>query len=86
VPRGEKYELTEQFRDVQKLSKRVEKPVLHLSLRLAPGETLSRNQLIEIGREAAKEFGVADHPAKEKAPRKITLTLKEVKSWLLLKK
>jgi Relaxase/Mobilisation nuclease domain len=40
---------------------RVEKPVLHLSLRLAPGETLSRNQLIEIGREAAKGFGVADH-------------------------
>jgi hypothetical protein len=58
---GDKYELTEQFRDVQKLSKRVEKPVLHLSLRLAPGEALSRNQLIEIGREAAKEFGVADH-------------------------
>ena len=58
---GNKYELAEQFRDVQKLSKRVEKPVLHLSLRLAPGETLSRNQLIEIGREAAKEFGVADH-------------------------
>lgn len=58
---GNKYELTEQFRDVQKLSKRVEKPVLHLSLRLAPGESLSRDQLIEIGREAAKEFGVADH-------------------------
>jgi hypothetical protein len=58
---GNKYELAEQFRDVQKLNKRVEKPVLHLSLRLAPGETLTRNQLIEIGREAAKEFGVADN-------------------------
>ncbi len=58
---GNKYELTEQFRDVEKLSKLVEKPVLHLSLRLAPGEALTRNQLIEIGREAAKEFGVADH-------------------------
>jgi hypothetical protein len=58
---GNKYELTEQFRDVQKLSKRVEKPVLHLSLRLAPGENLTRDQLIEIGREAAKEFGVGDH-------------------------
>jgi hypothetical protein len=58
---GNKYELAEQFRDVQKLSKRVEKPVLHLSLRLAPGEALTRNQLIEIGREAAKEFGVADN-------------------------
>jgi hypothetical protein len=58
---GNKYELAEQFRDVQKLNKRVEKPVLHLSLRLAPGETLTWNQLIEIGREAAKEFGVADN-------------------------
>jgi len=58
---GDKYELAAQFRDVTKLSKRVEKPVLHLSLRLAPGENLSRDKLIEIGREAAKEFGVADH-------------------------
>ncbi|WP_431215147.1 relaxase/mobilization nuclease domain-containing protein [Puia sp. P3] len=58
---GNKYELAAQFVDVMKLSKRVEKPVLHLSLRLAPGETLTREQWIEIGREAAKEFGVADH-------------------------
>jgi hypothetical protein len=58
---GDKYELAEQFRDVQKLSKRVEKPVLHLSLRLAPGETLTRNQWIEVGREAAKEFQVENN-------------------------
>ncbi len=58
---GNKYELAEQFRDVEKLNKRVEKPVLHLSLRLAPGETLTRNQLIEIGQEAAKEFEVENN-------------------------
>src|SRR5580692_824980 len=58
---GDKFELAEQFRDVQKLSRRVEKPVLHLSLRLAPGDHLTRNQFIEMGREAAKEFDVADH-------------------------
>ena len=58
---GDKYELAEQFRDVIKLSKQVEKPVLHLSLRLAPGDSLTREQWLEIGREAAKEFGVADH-------------------------
>jgi hypothetical protein len=58
---GNKNELADQFRDVEKLNKLVEKPVLHLSLRLAPGESLTRNQLIEIGRECAKEFGVADH-------------------------
>ena len=57
---GDKYELAEQFRDVMKLSKQVEKPVLHLSLRLAPGDSLTREQWLEIGREAAKEFGVAD--------------------------
>jgi hypothetical protein len=57
---GDKYELTEQFNDVRKLSKRVEKPVLHLSVRLAPGEVLDRNQLIDIGREMAKDFGVTD--------------------------
>lgn len=58
---GNKYELAAQFVDVMKLSKRVEKPVLHLSMRLAPGESLSHDKWIEIGREAAKEFGVADH-------------------------
>jgi hypothetical protein len=58
---GNEFELAEQFHDVSKLSKWVEKPVLHLSLRLAPGDSLTRNQFIEIGREAAKEFGVADH-------------------------
>ncbi|WP_436489898.1 relaxase/mobilization nuclease domain-containing protein [Chitinophaga sp. ARDCPP14] len=58
---GNKYELTKDFKDVAKLSKRVEIPVLHLSLRLAPGETLSRNQLAEVGRECANEFGVADN-------------------------
>ena len=58
---GNKYELADQFRDVQKLNKNIEKPVLHLSLRLAPGETLTRNQLTEIGREAAKEFQVENN-------------------------
>lgn len=58
---GEKNKLAEQFIDVMRLSKRVEKPVLHISLRLAPGEVLTKNQLIEMGRECAKEFGIADH-------------------------
>jgi DNA-binding transcriptional MerR regulator len=58
---GDKRELASQFRDVAKLSNRVEKPVLHLSLRLAPGESLSRDQWIDIGREAVKDYGIADH-------------------------
>ncbi|WP_428228623.1 relaxase/mobilization nuclease domain-containing protein [Flavobacterium sp.] len=58
---GNKYELTEQFKDVRKLSRRVEKPMLHLTLRLAPEDTLTKEQLREIGRECAKEFGIADN-------------------------
>ncbi|MNP98408.1 Relaxase/Mobilization nuclease domain protein [compost metagenome] len=58
---GNKYELTQQFKDVRKLSRRVEKPVLHLSLRLAPGETLTKEQLAEVGRECASAFGIADN-------------------------
>jgi len=58
---GNKHELTEQFNDVRKLSRRVEKPMLHLSLRLAPGETLTKEQLTEVGRACAKEFGIADN-------------------------
>lgn len=58
---GNLKELSGQFIDVAKLSKRVEKPVFHFSLRLAPGETLTKNQLTEVGRECAKEFGVADN-------------------------
>src|SRR5690606_2336294 len=58
---GNLRELTTQFKDVAKLSRRVEKPVFHFSLRLAPGDTLNRSQLEEIGQECAKEFGVDDN-------------------------
>jgi len=58
---GNKYELTQQFKDVRKLSRRVEKPMLHLTLRLAPKEILTKEQLREVGRECAKEFGIVDH-------------------------
>ena len=58
---GDKKELADQFREVRKLSRRTEKPALHLTLRLAPGEQLSRSQLTEIGSKCAEEFGVADH-------------------------
>ena len=57
---GNKQELADQFRDVQKLSKRVEKPVLHLSLRLSAGEFLTRKQLTDMGRKLAEAFDVAD--------------------------
>ena len=58
---GNKYELTEQFKDVSKLSSRIEKTMLHLSLRLAPGEELTKAQLTDMGRACAEAFGVSDH-------------------------
>lgn len=58
---GNKKELSEQFQDVTKLSKRVEKPVLHLTIRAAPGDQLTTDQWREVGRAAAQEFGLSDH-------------------------
>lgn len=53
---GTASELASQFNEVRKLSSRVEKPVMHISLRLAPGETLSKDQLVEIAQACAVEF------------------------------
>ncbi|GAA0548266.1 relaxase/mobilization nuclease domain-containing protein [Chitinophaga japonensis] len=58
---GNTRELARDFREVAALSSRVEKPVLHISLRLAPGETLSNDKWMEIGQACAAEFGVEDH-------------------------
>jgi hypothetical protein len=56
---GDKKELAGQLKDVRKLNNRVEKPVLHLSIRVAPGDHLTREQLAEVGRAAAEEFGIS---------------------------
>jgi len=53
---GDKHELSEQFKDVRRLNKNVEKPVFHLSIRLANGDKLTNEQWREVAREAAKEF------------------------------
>lgn len=58
---GDKKELARDFNEVARLSKRVEKPVFHLSLRLAPGEELSKDKWMEIGQTCAKEFGVSEN-------------------------
>lgn len=58
---GNKYELAKEFGDVARLSKRVEKPVFHFALRLAPGELLDKDKWMEVGAECAREFGVAEN-------------------------
>jgi hypothetical protein len=55
---GNARELANQFTDVGKLSRRVEKPVLHIMLSLAPGEQLSKHKLEEIGRACAEAFKI----------------------------
>jgi hypothetical protein len=58
---GDKRQLAGQFKEVEKLSKRVEKPVIHLTIRAAPGDKLTNAQWQEIGQAAAQEFGLSDH-------------------------
>ena len=58
---GNKQELADQFHEVARLSKRVQQPVLHLSLRLAPGEKLEKEHLVAMGKTLAETFGVGDH-------------------------
>ncbi|MCF6404446.1 relaxase/mobilization nuclease domain-containing protein [Chitinophaga filiformis] len=58
---GNKYQLAREFKDVSRLSKRVENPVFHFALRLAPGELLDKDKWMEVGAACAKEFGVAEN-------------------------
>ena len=58
---GDYKELNTQFRDVEQLSKRVEKPVFHITLRLAGGDQLTNAQWVEIADACAKEFDFSDH-------------------------
>jgi len=58
---GSKKDLVNDLKEVAALSSRVEKPVLHLSLRPAPGEIISRENWLEIAETCAKKFGIADH-------------------------
>ena len=54
---GDKKNLYSQFNDVRKLNPKQSRPVMHITLSLAPGEILDRPRLLEIVQECAKEFG-----------------------------
>jgi hypothetical protein len=58
---GNANELTSQFSEVSKLSRRVQKPVFHFTLSLAHGENLSKNQLIEIALACVEAYKVDLH-------------------------
>ncbi len=54
---GDKNELTQQFRDVKALNRKIEKPVWHTSLSFTHNDKVSKKQLMEISEKLAKKFG-----------------------------
>jgi Relaxase/Mobilisation nuclease domain len=54
---GEKKDLIDQFNDQRSLNRKLEKPVMHITLSLAPGEKLEREKLIELIQDCAKNLG-----------------------------
>jgi hypothetical protein len=54
-------ELGRELEAVARLNRRVEKPVYHCTLRLAPGERLSDERWREISRQYLERMGFGDH-------------------------
>lgn len=54
---GDKVELIQEFNEVRKLNTKQSKPVMHITLSLAPGERLSKQQLTEITNHCAEDLG-----------------------------
>lgn len=53
---GSQKELIQQFNEVRQLNLKLSKPVMHITLSLAPGENLSRDKLMEMAQACAKEM------------------------------
>lgn len=54
---GNQKELIEQFNAVRQLNPKLAKPVLHITLSLAIGDQLSKDKLMEMCEQCAKEMG-----------------------------
>ena len=54
---GTDKELIGQFNEVRQLNPRLSRPVLHITLSLAPGENLSKDKLMEIAEDCGWEMG-----------------------------
>ena len=54
---GNQKELIQQLNEVRQLNPKLSKPVLHITLSLAPGEKLANNKLMEVCESCAKDFG-----------------------------
>ena len=54
---GNTKELIQQFNETRQLNEKLSKPVLHITLSLAPGERVEKSKLINMVHECAIEFG-----------------------------
>lgn len=54
---GNQQELIQQFNEVRRLNLKLSKPVLHITLSIAPGEQLPKNKLMDLCQECAKDMG-----------------------------
>ena len=54
---GNQKELIQQFNEVRQLNQKLSKPVMHITLSLAPGENLSKDKLMEMSQACAKDMG-----------------------------
>lgn len=54
---GNQQELIRQFNEVRQLNPGLSKPVLHITLSLAPGEQLSKDKLMEMCQDCASDMG-----------------------------
>ncbi|WP_315819407.1 relaxase/mobilization nuclease domain-containing protein [Paraflavitalea speifideaquila] len=58
---GNAAQLSKECMRVAKQNDRVENPVFHFSLRLAPGDSLSKEQWVDIAQKLAREFNFQDN-------------------------
>lgn len=54
---GDQKELIQQFNEVRWLNPKLSKPVMHVTLSLAPGEHLTKDKWMEVAGQCAKEMG-----------------------------
>src|SRR5688500_13917207 len=54
---GNEKELVQQFNEVRQFNPKLSKPVLHITLSLTPGEMLSKDKLMQMSEDCAKELG-----------------------------
>jgi len=54
---GDQKDLIQQFNEVRWLNPKLSKPVMHITLSLAPGEHLTKDKWMEVAEQCAKDMG-----------------------------